>query len=485
MQVVNGSKVMLMASQGLHQGDGPITKNSSVPAPSTRRASNVKEAQIQKSDTNVSKIRPERWKATGIIALSDSSLKQSVAVVSISFPPLQRPEPGQIQEEEGSTRVSSRLVSSSSAISKEEEGQIQEEEEGKRKEGSTRIPGSGRLEGNVATAGIIFLLFPSFSPALSSSLAPNSLLQDLRCSGSSGQAEATDPEPQTPTTATDGAQGGGATSGGHGLSASAAVPEEVWGCGSSIRVLDVSNNCIEAIPQEIAALRSLQKLILTANDIADGNISWEGLTCVQTLTVLSLSQNRTRVMLGQQYQRCQGNLSTVADYGPAGKAQLVTLPSSLGSITHLRELRIANNRLENLPVEIGLLKHLEILIANNNRITSLPSSIGGCESLNEVDLSSNHLAELPEAFGNLQHLKALSVRNNGLTSLPSAFFIKCSQLITLDLHGTEITNDVLRQVDGWEEFDERRRKKHQKQLDFRVGSSGVFDEGADDDYRRL
>jgi hypothetical protein len=57
------------------QQDGPITKNSSVPAPSTRRASNVKEAQIQKSDTNVSKIRPERWKATGIIALSDSSLK--------------------------------------------------------------------------------------------------------------------------------------------------------------------------------------------------------------------------------------------------------------------------------------------------------------------------------------------------------------------------------------------------------------------------
>uniref|UniRef100_A0A0E0EYK2 Disease resistance R13L4/SHOC-2-like LRR domain-containing protein n=1 Tax=Oryza meridionalis TaxID=40149 RepID=A0A0E0EYK2_9ORYZ len=296
MQVVNGSKVMLMASQGLHQGDGPITKSSSVSAASTRKASNAKEAQTQKLDTNISKIRPERWKATGIIALSDSSLK--------------------------------------------------------------------------------------------------------------------------------------------------AVPEEVWGCGSSIRVLDVSNNCIEAIPQEIAALKSLQKLILTANDIADGNISWEGLTCVQTLTVLSLSQNR-----------------------------LVTLPSSLGSMTHLRELRIANNRLENLPVEIGLLKHLEILIANNNRITSLPSSIGGCESLNEVDLSSNLLAELPEAFGNLQHLKALSVRNNGLTSLPSAFFIKCSQLITLDLHGTEITNDVLRQVDGWEEFDERRRKKHQKQLDFRVGSS--------------
>jgi hypothetical protein len=40
-----------------------------------------------------------------------------------------------------------------------------------------------------------------------------------------------------------------------------------------------------------------------------------------------------------------------------------------------------------------------------------------------------------------------------------------------------------RQVEGWEEFDERRRQKYQKQLDFRVGSSGVFDEGADDDRR--
>ncbi|CAN6293359.1 unnamed protein product [Urochloa humidicola] len=159
------------------------------------------------------------------------------------------------------------------------------------------------------------------------------------------------------------------------------------------------------------------------------------------------------------------------------------MPSTLGSLTSLRELRIANNRLDSLPIEIGSLKHLQILIANNNRITTLPSSIGDCESLTEVDLSSNLLTELPEAFGKLCNLKVLHLRNNGLTSLPSTLFKKCTQLITLDLHGTEITNDVLRQVEGWEEFDERRRQKHQKQLDFRVGSSGVFDEGADDDNR--
>lgn len=36
------------------------------------------------------------------------------------------------------------------------------------------------------------------------------------------------------------------------------------------------------------------------------------------------------------------------------------------------------------------------------------------------------------------------------------------------------------QFEGWESFDERRRLKHQKQLEFRVaGDAGVFDEGAD------
>lgn len=43
-------------------------------------------------------------------------------------------------------------------------------------------------------------------------------------------------------------------------------------------------------------------------------------------------------------------------------------------------------------------------------------------------------------------MQALHLSNNGLKSLPSTLFKMCSQLCTLDLHGTEITMDVLRQV---------------------------------------
>lgn len=43
-------------------------------------------------------------------------------------------------------------------------------------------------------------------------------------------------------------------------------------------------------------------------------------------------------------------------------------------------------------------------------------------------------------------IQALHLSNNGLKSLPRNLFKMCLQLSTLDLHGTEITMDLLRQV---------------------------------------
>ncbi|CAA0838112.1 Unknown protein [Striga hermonthica] len=115
-------------------------------------------------------------------------------------------------------------------------------------------------------------------------------------------------------------------------------------------------------------------------------------------------------------------------------------------------------------------------------LRTIPTTIGGCISLVEVDLSCNLLSELPETFSDLRNLKALYLGNNGLKSLPNMLFKMCSQLSILDLHGTSITIELLRQFEGWESFDERRRLKHQKQLDFRVNGSADFDEGADKDW---
>ncbi|XP_030537511.1 LRR repeats and ubiquitin-like domain-containing protein At2g30105 isoform X2 [Rhodamnia argentea] len=228
------------------------------------------------------------------------------------------------------------------------------------------------------------------------------------------------------------------------------IPDEVWTCGPSTRILDISNNSVEYVPPRIGSLTSMQKLFMNANGLSDQSINWEGLSSLKFLTVLSMNQN-----------------------------DLTALPPALGAISSLRQLYVANNKLTSLPMEIGHLTQLEVLKVNSNRMSTLPTHIGDCISLVEVDLSSNLLSELPETLGNMRNLKALYLSNNGLHSLPGTLFTSCIQLSTLDLHNTEITVDVLRQIEGWEGFDERRRSKHQKQLDFRVVGSAEFDESAD------
>jgi leucine-rich repeat protein SHOC2 len=71
--VGSGAKLMLMASQGLHQGEGPILKEASI-RPISRTVVSDKVDQ-RKPSVLVDKNRTDRWKATGVIALAQANLK--------------------------------------------------------------------------------------------------------------------------------------------------------------------------------------------------------------------------------------------------------------------------------------------------------------------------------------------------------------------------------------------------------------------------
>ncbi|XP_044480183.1 LRR repeats and ubiquitin-like domain-containing protein At2g30105 [Mangifera indica] len=228
------------------------------------------------------------------------------------------------------------------------------------------------------------------------------------------------------------------------------IPDEVWSYAPFIRILDISQNSIQRVPGRIDCLAGLRKLVLDGNGLSDESIKWQGLTCLNLLQYLSLNKN------------C-----------------LKTLPCSLGRLTSLLQLHVADNELIALPNEIGFLAELEVLKVNHNRISSIPSTIGNCTSLIEVDLSSNHLSELPDRFCSLHNLKALHLSNNALKSLPYSLFTMCTRLLTLVLHNTEITMDTLEQLEGWEDFVQRRRARRQKQTHFRVFKSAESDEDAD------
>lgn len=232
-----------------------------------------------------------------------------------------------------------------------------------------------------------------------------------------------------------------------------AVPEDVLAIGLSARVLDLGNNNLQEIPLEIGNLTNLQKLRLSVNNLSDNGLNWEGLVSLKFLTTLALNYNR-----------------------------LTHVPPGIGMLTCLKQLNLAHNNLVHLPEEIGHLRQLEILRMNNNCLRTLPSTVGDCHSLLEADFSSNLLGELPNTLGNLTNIKVLQLANNGLKSFPPEVLKGCSQLFTLHLHGNEITTDGLREVEGWAKFDERRRSKNNKQLEFGVMSSSGFDEGADSQH---
>ncbi|XP_020585771.1 LRR repeats and ubiquitin-like domain-containing protein At2g30105 isoform X2 [Phalaenopsis equestris] len=191
------------------------------------------------------------------------------------------------------------------------------------------------------------------------------------------------------------------------------IPDEVWDCASYVRILDISNNYIQELPEKIGSLKLLNKLYLNTNDLSDEKISWDGLAQLKSLTILSFNSNR-----------------------------IATLPPAVGSLTSLTILYIANNKLTCLPDELGCLNQLRVLNANFNRISSVPATIGNCSSLAEIDLSNNCLSELPETFANLKSLKILHLVNNDLNSLPSHLLKWCTEL---ELLKVDLADSHLRQ----------------------------------------
>ncbi|XP_020585823.1 LRR repeats and ubiquitin-like domain-containing protein At2g30105 [Phalaenopsis equestris] len=225
------------------------------------------------------------------------------------------------------------------------------------------------------------------------------------------------------------------------------IPNDVWYCALHVRILDVSDNYIQELPEKIGDFKSLINLNLNGNDLSDEKISWVGLTQLKFLGVLSLNSNK-----------------------------LTTLPPALGSLTSLAQLHIANNMLTCLPDELGCLNQLQIFNADYNRISSLPATIGNCSSLDEISISNNFLTELPETIEDLKNLKILRLNNNyGLNSIPSNLFTMCTKLEILRVDQTGITIDHLHQMDGYEEFDARRLQIFMNKLDF-LRSSRTFED---------
>jgi Leucine-rich repeat (LRR) protein len=90
------------------------------------------------------------------------------------------------------------------------------------------------------------------------------------------------------------------------------------------------------------------------------------------------------------------------------------------------------NRISELPEEIGLLENLEFLSVSYNFLTALPDAISNLSALREIRLSRNRFAQFPtQLLVGLNSLDLIDLSMNSLTTLADSNF---SVMQVLDLN---------------------------------------------------
>ena len=98
--------------------------------------------------------------------------------------------------------------------------------------------------------------------------------------------------------------------------------------------------------------------------------------------------------------------------------KLTELPPEIGQLHNLITLYLGVNKLTTLPPEIGQLQTLEQLDLGENQLTTLPPEIRQLQNLQQLDLGKNQLTTLTPEIGQLQNLITLYLGENQLNTLP-------------------------------------------------------------------
>ena len=89
--------------------------------------------------------------------------------------------------------------------------------------------------------------------------------------------------------------------------------------------------------------------------------------------------------------------------------ELITIPTEIGNLVKLLELKLAENNLTTIPLEIGKLVNLEVLNLGGNELTTLPTEIGFLLNLESLNIIRTNLTTIPQAICNLMNYNNLEI----------------------------------------------------------------------------
>ena len=101
-------------------------------------------------------------------------------------------------------------------------------------------------------------------------------------------------------------------------------------------------------------------------------------------------------------------------YGLTSLKNRLRLREDILSLYQRNELNLDNNKLTELPKEIGSLTNLQTLYLYNNKLKLLPKEIGSLTNLRELYLKNDKFTELPKEIGRLTNLQYIYLNNDKL-----------------------------------------------------------------------
>ncbi|WP_377706422.1 leucine-rich repeat-containing protein kinase family protein [Pseudomonas protegens] len=160
-------------------------------------------------------------------------------------------------------------------------------------------------------------------------------------------------------------------------------PREIFDLADSLEILNLSGNALSSLPEDLHRLTRLRILFCSDNRFS------EVPACLGQCLQLS--------MIGFKANRIE-------------RVPAAALPPQL------RWLILTDNRIAELPEELGQRPLLQKLMLAGNRLTRLPESLGQCHRLELLRIAANRLTELPPFLLALPRLTWLAYAGNPLES---------------------------------------------------------------------
>jgi Leucine-rich repeat (LRR) protein len=179
----------------------------------------------------------------------------------------------------------------------------------------------------------------------------------------------------------------------------------------NIKVLDLANIGLTAVPQKISVMSQLQVLNLSNNSISQ---KFNYLSSLSTLSDLNLSGN-----------------------------QLTKIPTEIGALTNLKSLNLSHNKISpNFTSTLSSLKNLEWLALAGNEFTNFPTELGLLKKLIHVNFSENKISGGFETLTGLKNLEQIYLDKNLIVGNFPSTLLQLDKLQMLSLKGNQLSGEI-------------------------------------------